>query len=508
MVQLSNDCYSPRGTLQSPAAALARLQEQYPRPIAAVVPCPIDQSVGRVVVEGLTAVRPVPHFANSAVDGFAFCYRDIEQQARTPANLSLPLTAHVITASAGAVPPLTMGQAVEIFTGGQIPQGADSVIMKEDITLADGRVIFPTNILEKLQRGDNVRQSGDDVGHGQELIKKGEIITPLHLGLFAAQGWLQPTWLQPLASRSTTDKTSTASVKHINVFQPLTITVFSSGDEVRPASNRPSNSTAGANLPASTPLAAGELFDSNRPMLISLLRHWGYRVIDGGIIGDQGNELQQRLAATDSDIVITSGGMSVGGRDLALPLLQQNQVAFYGLDIKPGRPMGVARIKNNSRSTHLATHASFPTNTIAKDDDEGSHHPPRHPNPPPDNQIGRGEALWLALPGNPVAVMMGVFFLVKPLLRHLQGAATRPQAPQTITADFTMKKKTGRQELIRVRLVDQQGEIRAMKIAKGGSAVLSSLAGCDGIMLLGRDVATVLAGERYDFYPLTTLLQP
>ncbi|MGI9461688.1 MAG: molybdopterin molybdotransferase MoeA [Alphaproteobacteria bacterium] len=441
MVQLSNDHfaikrkqagkYQPNGLINL-STALARLEKKFQKslgkkPIAHIIKKNILQSIGMVSAENVIAKNPVPHFANSAVDGYAFCFADIVKLAKTQKPISLPIAGSHVAKAQTTKTILQKNTAIEIFTGAALPKNADCVIMKEDIVVKNHSIILPNNISEKFIATTNVRQIGDDVGKKQLLLKQGDTITALHIGLLAAQ-----------------------NIKQVMVFQPLTIAVFSSGNEIK----------------SSGKLYIGEMFDSNRPSIISLLNTWGYRVIDGGHIIDDKKIMAKKLSrfAKISDVIITTGGMAVGKYDFTAMLLKKSAMEFYGIAMKPGRPIGFSHINGKQ---------------------------------------------WLALPGNPVAVMMGLFFLIKPFLGLLQGRGKiiLPDSHQVI-ANFDMKKKLGRLEFVRVTWQKKNGKYLATKIAKSGSAVLSSLAMADGIVAIDENITSIAIGDSLTAYSLKELLQP
>ncbi|MDI9313526.1 MAG: molybdopterin molybdotransferase MoeA [Hydrotalea sp.] len=470
MVQLNNDCFATGGNngLLTLAQALARLEKNLghalaKKPLAKKTMVKISEAVGRVAAVEVWAKNPVPHFANSAVDGFAFRLADVvamekeleKAMEKNGAAKNLSVTLPVVGAIAANPRPglatLPPRQAVQIFTGAPMPKNADSVVMIEDVAVTPDKtprgnkkpddnknaamfITLPANMAGKFHAGDNVRRAGDDVARGQMLLARGDIITPLHVGLLAAQ-----------------------DIQQVAVFTALRVGVFSSGDEIK------SSATANHKL------KIGEIFDSNRPMIIALLRAWGYDAVDGGVLPDDEPIMIKKMTAVArrTDVIITSGGMAVGDYDMAAGLIKKSAMQFCGVAMKPGRPIGFGTI---------------------------------------------GGKQWLAMPGNPVAVMMGMFFLIKPFLGLLQGRGRMVVArPSLAVVDFAMKKKPGRREWLRVKCRQENtgendGLWRATKIAKTGSAVLSSLSEADGIVALAEDVTTIAAGDRLPFYPIEQLL--
>ena len=447
MVQLKNDCFAVgRGGLLTLAQAVARLEKNFSahlakKPFTKKIIIPASQAVGRVAATAVMANHAVPHFANSAVDGFAFRFADVvalEKNQPTGNGVTMAVVGTIAANPRRGLATLQVGQAMQIFTGAAMPKNADSVIMIEDVTRNNNSIThsitLPPNMAIKFQQGDNVRQIGDDVAVGQWLLAQGDIITPLHVGLLAAQ-----------------------DIRQVAVFAPLRIGVFSSGDEIK-------------SLPtARRKLRVGEIFDSNRPMISTLLQRWGYDVVDGGILPDNEKIMIKKMTAVAKkvDVIITSGGMAVGDYDMAASLIKTSKMQFCGVAMKPGRPIGFGTIAGKQ---------------------------------------------WLAMPGNPVAVMMGLFFLIKPFLGLLQGRGRMVAArPTMAVVDFAMKKKPGRREWLRVTCHEpntnhDRGLRVATKIAKTGSAVLSSLSAADGILALAEDVTDVAVGDHLPFYDMGQLL--
>lgn len=427
-------------TLLSLPAVMALLEKNFQpskkNPLPRIVKKNIASAVGMICAEAVKAKNAVPHFTNSAVDGFAFRFQDIIKTQNGEARTILTIAGVIPAAPQKKLPTLARQQTMQIFTGAPLPMNADTVIMQEDVVIKNDHIILPENLNAKFTRGDNVRKKGDDVASGQPLLKQGEIITALHVGLLAAQ-----------------------NITMVKCFAPLRVGVFSSGNEIK------SNGL----------LRVGEIFDSNRPMILSLLHHWRYEVVDGGTLPDQENIMTKKLSAMAKkvDVILTTGGMAVGGHDVAAPLIKKSNMQFYGVAIKPGRPLGFGQV---------------------------------------------GGKPWIAMPGNPVAVMMGLFFIIKPFLNLRQGrkassthSTTTPiilPSPISAIAHFSMKKKPGRCELVRVKLQMQNNTWLATKIAKSGSAVLSSLVEADAIAAIDDDVSIVNPGDSLRCYQMKELLNP
>jgi molybdopterin molybdotransferase len=300
MAQLSDDCFAFGGTLLSVDAALALIAERV-HPVVGEEAVRLAEAAGRILAADLVAGMDVPPHANSAVDGYAIIHADLASDRET----MLP-----VTGRAAAGHPLgrgiERGEAIRIFTGAPMPEGADTVMMQEDCALADGKVTLKAGI----KRGANRRHAGEDVERGAVALCAGRRLKPADLGLAAALGHDQLT-----------------------VFEPLRVALLSTGDEV---------------CEPGAPLPPGAIYDANRVMLASLLRGLGCRVSDLGIRPDRSVVLADTLtaAAKDHDLIVTSGGVSTGEEDHVRAAIERlGRLDFWRLAIKPGRPVALGHIK-------------------------------------------------------------------------------------------------------------------------------------------------------------------
>jgi molybdopterin molybdotransferase len=299
MAQLSDDCFAFGGTLLSVDAALALIAERV-HPVVGEEAVRLIEASGRILAADLVAGMNVPPHANSAVDGYAFVHSDLSLDRETV----LP-----VTGRAAAGHPLDRaiehGEAIRIFTGAPMPEGADTVMMQEDCTLAGGKVILQPGI----KAGANRRHAGEDVEKGTVALPAGRRLKPADLGLAAALGH-----------------------DRLAVYQPLHVALLSTGDEVR---------EPGTELPA------GAIYDANRVMLGSLLRGLGCRVSDLGIRPDREAALADTLAAAakEHDLIVTSGGVSTGEEDHVRAAIERlGRLDFWRLAIKPGRPVALGQV--------------------------------------------------------------------------------------------------------------------------------------------------------------------
>ena len=261
---------------------------------------PFDEGVGRVLAEAVVSSEDVPHFANSAMDGFAVRAADVsEPDAVLEVLADLP---------AGQVASVSMsdGQAIRIMTGAPMPDGADTVVRVEDTTADGDKVRIHTVVAE----GTYVREAGGDVRAGQVVFDPGLRMGPIHVGVLATLGLVESV-----------------------VSRRPRVGVMSTGDELQP--------------PATQDLAPGMIRDSNRPMLVGLLEDAGAEVIDYGRIGDDADELRAALgrAAVETDAIVTTGGVSMGDYDVTkLVLREEAGVDFIKVAMKPGKPLAFGRL--------------------------------------------------------------------------------------------------------------------------------------------------------------------
>ncbi|KEJ88780.1 molybdopterin-binding protein [Sulfitobacter donghicola] len=293
---LRNDCFAlPKGVHWTPVEeALAMLRERL-APVTSSEVVPLAQACGRISFDDVKAKRANPPLPNTAVDGYGFSGGRQEGEHR------LPLVAG--RAAAGDAPvSVPEGQAIRVLTGAALPDGVDTVILQEDVSVADGHVIFQG----ALKQGANTRRAGEDVKVGDVVLGQGRHITPADLALLAAAG-----------------------VSEVAVRNPLRVGVLSTGDELVEV-----GSTAGE----------GQIYDANRPMLLALAARLGHRAVDLGRAPDQREMLKAMLdaAAEKVDVIITSGGASAGDEDHVSALLDKaGAMALWRIAIKPGRPLAL-----------------------------------------------------------------------------------------------------------------------------------------------------------------------
>ncbi len=299
MAQLSDDCFAFGGSLLGVDAARAMIFERV-RPVAGIEQAPLRQALGRILAQDIAAPIAVPGYDNSAVDGYAVRFDDLDADRATVLRCTDRIAAG--HAPAGALKP---GLAARIFTGAILPEGADVVIMQEDCERDGERV----TIRPGIKRGANTRRAGEDVAKGAVALTAGRRLGPADLGLLAALGFVD-----------------------VPVRRRLSVALLSTGDEVREPGQ---------------PLGRGQIHDANRYILASLLQRLGVDVADLGIVRDDEASLGAALrqAADKSDLIITSGGVSTGEEDhVRSAIANHGSLYFWRLAIKPGRPVAMGQV--------------------------------------------------------------------------------------------------------------------------------------------------------------------
>ncbi|OLC16627.1 MAG: hypothetical protein AUH29_04720 [Candidatus Rokubacteria bacterium 13_1_40CM_69_27] len=372
---------------------------------------PLADARDRVLWEAARAPFDVPPTDNSAVDGYAVSSADIP--ATDTRELSVVADLPAGSVFDGVVQP---GQAIRIMTGAPMPPGPDTVYPQESVERVGDRIRVPP-----IARGANVRRRGEDVASGTIVIEAGAVLRPQELGLLASLGQ-----------------------RHLLVSQPPRVALLSTGDEVaEPGATR----------------KPGQIYDANRFTLRGLSEQCGGVVTDLGIVPDQRDLLRTRLleAAEVADLVITSGGVSVGAYDLVKEVLGEiGGIDFWQVAMQPGRPLAVGRI---------------------------------------------GRAHFFGLPGNPVASMLTFLLFVRPAIFTLAGR--RRVLPETWPARAAepMRKKAGRREFKRGILRFDRGGWEVRTTGPQGSGILSSMVAGNCLIVLEEERGDVAAGE-------TVLVEP
>ncbi len=418
MAQLSDDCFAQGGKLMRAGEALELLGRSVVRVTGSETQA-LDAALGCILAEDVDSPLDVPSHDNSAVDGYAVFFDDLDPERDTV----LP-----VTGRAAAGHPLgraaKRGEAIRIFTGAVMPEGPDCVMMQEDCEVAGERGGDRVVLRPGLARGANRRLRGEDIGAGETVLHAGMRLRPQDLGQAAAVGR-----------------------RELLVSKPLRVALFSTGDELR---------EAGA------PLEPGCIYDSNRTTIHGLLTGMGCAITDLGILKDEAAGLRAALeaAAHDHDLVVTSGGVSVGEEDHVRGAVEAlGQLHLWRLAIKPGRPIALGQI---------------------------------------------GAIPFVGLPGNPVAVMVTFFYIVRPMILRLMGGTGLTPRHFRVAADFSHKKKKDRREWVRASLVaDGAVGWRAVKFPRQGAGILSSMVESEGLVALPEEMTQLEPGTLVDFLPFS-----
>lgn len=417
MAQLSNDCFAFGGPMLSVDEAVGIITARV-TPVLGTERVALADADGRILARDIAAPLPLPPFTNSAVDGYAVPAGALPREQEQ----AFPVEGRVQAGATGAA--VRSGHAVRIFTGAPMPDGADTVFMQEDVRIDDaGRVVLPAG----LKVGANVRPAGEDIPLGTVALTAGRRLRPQDVALAAAFGLAQ-----------------------LDVVRRIKVAVFSTGDELASPGDR---------------RAAAQLFDSNRFMLLAMLKRLGCEVSDLGILRDAREPLANALkqVAGGHDLILTTGGVSTGEEDHVKAGVESvGSLVLWRMAIKPGRPVAMGII---------------------------------------------GGTPFIGLPGNPVASFVTFVHVVRPTVLALSGATPSPPVPIPVRAAFTYKKKSGRREYVRVTLRRAgDGALEAMKFPREGAGLLSSLVDTDGLVELGEDVTSVEPGARVGFLGYANLL--
>lgn len=386
--------------------ALLSLDEALPQLLAHVQPLPGVQWVstfeadGRVLTQDVTSALQVPPQDNSSMDGYAVRVSDCVQ-----AGALLRVTQRIPAGSHGT--PLGAGETARIFTGAPIPEGADAVVMQEDCEAVESSQV---KVLKRVPIGQWIRRSGEDVTRGAKVLAAGDRLTPASLGLAASIGLAQ-----------------------LQVAPRPRVALFSTGDElVMPGDVAPEAMPPGA------------IYNSNRFFLRAMLQRLGCEVTDLGIVPDQREATLQALrdAACHHDLILTSGGVSVGEEDHIKPAVQAlGTLNLWQLAIKPGKPFAYGQVNRTDRAS--------------------------------------GACHFMGLPGNPVSSFVTFLLLVRPFVLALQGVRQTEIARTELTAHFNWPRADKRREFLRVRRNARGG---LDLFANQSSGVLTSAVWGDGVV--------------------------
>ena len=373
---------------------------------------------GRVLAQDVVSELHVPGFDNSTMDGYALRSADVTQ-----AGAQLQVTQRIAAGHFGHA--LQAGEAARIFTGAPVPEGADAVVMQEDVTdmgdVHQGRVQINT----APRAGQWIRKAGEDIAQGAVVLSKGKLLTPASLGLLASVGLAQ-----------------------VLVQAPVRVALFSTGDElVMPGAVAPSAMKPGA------------IYNSNRFFLRALLKRLGCEVTDMGIVPDQRQATIDALqsAAQQHDLILTSGGVSVGEEDHVKPAVQAlGSLDLWSISMKPGKPFAYGKV---------------------------------------------GASHFIGLPGNPVSSYATFLLLVRPFIAALLGQQEVATPSIALPAHFTLTSADKRREFLRAR----RNAVGGVELYPNqSSGVLTSMAWADGLVDNPAH-STIAHGDTVRFIPFSEL---
>ncbi|HDU8571043.1 TPA: bifunctional molybdopterin-guanine dinucleotide biosynthesis adaptor protein MobB/molybdopterin molybdotransferase MoeA [Vibrio parahaemolyticus] len=380
--------------------------------VSEIEACKIENAYGRVLAEDIISPVNVPQYTNSAMDGYAIRSDDVDRD-------SYQIVAEVMAGHAYDQP-LEVGQAVKIMTGAPTPLNGDTVVMREQASQEGDKVTFNG---VNIKAGQNVRQAGEDLAIGSDVFTAGTRLASPEMGMIASLGFGEA-----------------------NVFRKLKVAVFSTGDEVQaPGTEQKANS----------------IYDSNRFTIMGMLEKLGCEILDFGILEDNEQLMIEALenASAQADVVMTSGGVSVGDADyIKLALDKLGQIDFWRINMRPGRPLAFGQINNKP---------------------------------------------FFGLPGNPVAVMVSFINFVEPALRKMQGEQGWKPLKVNAIATENLRSRQGRTEFSRgIYELDDTGRLTVRTTGKQGSGILRSMSEANCLIEISPAIDTVKAGESVTIIPL------
>ncbi len=411
--------YCSQPSLLPVAEAIARMK-------TAIVPTnsteivSLQNALDRVVAEPIFSCVEIPSHDNSAMDGYAFAHSQADL-TQTLKIVGTALAGHPFYGEIGN------GECVRIMTGAVVPEGTDTVIMQEQINLIEDAI----QLTRLPDLGENIRRAGEDISLNSLVIEQGKRINPIDIGLLASLG-----------------------VTKVKVFTPIRVAVLSTGDELKSGGE---------------PLKAGELYDSNRQTLLALLSRLDVTVIDCGLVKDDPEKIRCAFesAIAQADVVISSGGVSVGDADYTKSVLASlGNINFWKVAMKPGKPFAFGTFKKETSNCY-----------------------------------------FFGLPGNPVSAVVTYHQLVLPALRHLSGEKVPETLSLNLVTQTPFKKQPGRADYQRGMLSPHNGETTISSTGNQSSGVLSSIARANAYVVLEQERGAVSKGETITVIPFDKYLQ-
>lgn len=413
--RLRDDCFAlPPGVDWTPVDdALDRLKSRL-SPVVGIEKLAVAECSGRVLARPAIANRDNPAATNSAVDGYAFAYVSVSAAG---ANCRLELADGKSAAGNPYAAEVEPGVAVRVLTGGRLPSGTDTVVLDEAASVSGRHVEF----MPPVKQGANARRRGEDFKDGELILKEGRVVLPQDLAAMSAAG-----------------------IEFAEVRRRLRVGVLSTGSELRPVGSS---------------MKPDQVYDANRPMLLSLIPRWGFEPVDLGCLGDERKPIRSALndGSDRVDAMLTTGGASTGDEDHVSALLStEGKLTFWRIAVKPGRPLAMA--------------------------------------------LWNGVPIF-GLPGNPVAAFVCALIFARPALRVMAGGEWHVPRGFLVPAAFDKDKKAGRREFLRARL---NGDSEAEVFRSEGSGLTTGLSWSDGLVELEDGAARIRRGGRVRYLPYSS----
>jgi len=365
----------------------------------------LADSLDRVLAKDVLSNRFLPPWHCSAMDGYALKIDSLDA-SQTLLMVGSSFAGHPYKGK------VAIGQCIRIMTGACLPDDCDAVVMQENVTANENTIHFNYPV----KAWENVRKAGSDISEGQVLLEKGENINPRNIGIIASLGY-----------------------KEIRVYRKLKVAVFSTGDELAALGSE---------------LNSGQIYDSNRYAVIALCKRLGYEIIDLGLIADDPNQIKAVMleAASKADVLLTTGGVSVGEADFVKPIVEEiGTIDLWKVAIKPGKPIAVGSIK---------------------------------------------DCKFFGLPGNPVSALVTLNLLVQPAMQKLSGV--NYSAPLILKAicDNQLRKKPGRRDYQRgLAYLNEDGQWHVKSTGTQGSGKITSISAGNCYIVIGEDKGDISVGN-------------
>ncbi|WP_319558190.1 gephyrin-like molybdotransferase Glp [Thiomicrorhabdus sp.] len=371
----------------------------------------------RILAEDIVSSVNVPPHDNSQMDGYALHSYDLEH------GNTFPVSQRIAAGEVGTE--LEHGTLARIFTGAPIPPGANQVVMQEDTEEVAGQIQVKIGV----KPGENIRKKGEDIRAGEVILKAGTRLRPQELGLISSIG-----------------------IGEIVVYQPLKIATFTTGDELLEPGDQPQE---------------GKIYNANRYTLSGLIPQLGFELVDMGRVEDtlEATIEAMKQAAAVADVVMTTGGVSVGEEDHIKPALETlGELHMWKVKMKPGKPIAYGKIG-----------------------------------------MEKGFVPFIGLPGNPVSAFATFKLFARPYLMKMQGATELSSRPIWLKADFDWPKANFRRDFLRARIVNKRQESVVEIFPHQGSGVLMSASWAEGFAVIPEDT-TIAKGDKVAFYPFSTFV--